>query len=185
MSRGARVGSSDGLSSAPAEGPGPFRGSARLRGARASAAGGLGALSSARHVSPASQEGGARAWSRRPVPAASSSGARAFKPSLGLSAGRLRPRSLPSRRHRALDGGGGCTGAARPAPTRRPATHEPNKQLRLRRPRPGRRPRASGYPTRLPPAEGARGVQCLLTERPEVVIPSETSCRRTVASQKK
>jgi len=44
----------------------------------------------------------------------------------------------------------------------RPATRTLTESADWRS-RPGRCPRASGYPTLLPPAEGARGVQCLLS----------------------
>lgn len=44
----------------------------------------------------------------------------------------------------------------------RPATRTSTESADWRS-RPGRCPRASGYPTLLPPAEGARGVQCLLS----------------------
>lgn len=46
----------------------------------------------------------------------------------------------------------------------RPATRTSTESADWRS-RPGRCPRASGYPTLLPPAEGARGVQCLLSPR--------------------
>lgn len=47
----------------------------------------------------------------------------------------------------------------------RPATRTSTESAGWRF-RPDRCPRASGYPTLLPPAEGARGVQCLLSPAP-------------------
>lgn len=76
----------------------------------------------------------------------------------GSSEGRRRRVGTAARWRRAP---GSPSGNYRSRPATRTSTESAGWRFR-----PDRCPRASGYPTLLPPAEGARGVQCLLSPAP-------------------